>query len=116
MPQSRVRAPRYPDDFIGIKPGFIKPAAVAWFASHQHTPEGKNDPYAYSYLFAYPIDLPANAKTITLPDNDKIRILAVSVTDEPGTVAPAQPLYDTLERSANAANLARRLAERMAGR
>jgi alpha-mannosidase len=116
VPQSRVRAPRYPEDFIGIKPGYIKPAAVAWFASHQHTPDGKNDPYAYSYLFAYPIDVPANTRTITLPDNDKIRILAVSVANGPGVVTAAQPLYDTLERSANAANLARRLAERIAGR
>jgi alpha-mannosidase len=116
VPQSRARAPRYPDDFIGIKPGFIKTAEVAWFASHQHTPEGKNDPYAYSYLFAYPIDVAANARTLTLPVNDKIRILAVSVADEPGIVMAAQPLYDTLERSANAAKLARQLAERLAGR
>jgi alpha-mannosidase len=53
-------------------------------------------PYAYSYLFAYAIDLPAGAKTITLPDNDKIRILALSVAEENPAVAPAQPLYDEL--------------------
>jgi alpha-mannosidase len=53
-------------------------------------------PYAYSYLFAYPLELPAGAKTITLPDNDKIRVLAVSVADENPEVKPAQPLYDVL--------------------
>ena len=96
VPQSRVRAPRYPEDFTGIKPGFIKRADVAWFASHHHTADGKNDPYAYSYVFAYAIEIPANAKTLTLPDNDKIRILAISVADESRTVTPAQPLYDML--------------------
>ena len=59
---------------------------------------GANVPYGYSYLFAYAIDLPAGAKTLTLPDNDKIRVLAVSVAETTPALKPAQPLYDTLER------------------
>jgi alpha-mannosidase len=35
---------------------------------------------------------------VTLPDNEKIRILAISVAQESGIASPAQPLYDTLER------------------
>ena len=88
-------------EFAGLTPGFIKRAPVAWFASHHHTAEGANKIYAYSYLFAYALDVPANAKTLTLPNNDKIRILAVTVTDEGSQVRPAQPLYDTLERAQN---------------
>jgi alpha-mannosidase len=38
--------------------------------------------------------LPDGAKTITLPDNDKIRVLAISVAAENPEVKPAQPLYD----------------------
>jgi alpha-mannosidase len=86
-------------EMTGIKPGFIKRAPVAWFASHHHTADGVSEPYAYSYLFAYPIDFPPGARTLTLPDNDKIRIMAVTVTDEGAQVRPAQPLYDTLERT-----------------
>jgi alpha-mannosidase len=87
-------------EFTGkIQPGFIKRASVAWFASHRHTAEGANEPYAFSYLFAYAVDLPANARTLTLPENDRIRILAVTVSDEAGAVRPAHPLYDTLERT-----------------
>ena len=82
----------------GITPGYIKRAPVAWFASHRHDTDGTNEPYAYSYLFAYAIDLPAGAHTLTLPGNDRIRILALTVADEPNRVQPAQPLYDTLER------------------
>jgi alpha-mannosidase len=85
-------------EFTGLNPGFIKRAPVAWFASHRHNAEGANEPYAYSYLFAYSIPLPADARTITLPDNAKIRILAMTVSDEDSQAVPAQPLYDTLER------------------
>ena len=88
------------EEFSGtLIPGFIKRADVAWYSSHRHAPDGSNEPYAYAYLFAYPIDLPAGATTLTLPDNDRIRILAISVADEAGRVTPAQPLYDTLERT-----------------
>lgn len=85
-------------DYTGLRPGFIKRAPVAWFASHRHTAEGANEPYVYSYLFAYSISLPADARTLTLPDNSKVRILAMTVSDEDSEIVPAQPLYDTLER------------------
>ena len=88
------------EEFSGILvPGFIKRADIAWYTSHRHGPDGANEPYQYAYLFAYPIDVPAGATGITLPDNDRIRILAISVADEAGAVTPAQPLYDTLERA-----------------
>ena len=85
-------------EFTGLKPGFIKRSPVAWFASHRHTAEGANEPYSYSYLFAYSINLPPDARAVTLPDNSRIRILAMTVSDESSETGPAQPLYDTLER------------------
>ncbi len=80
----------------GLNPAYIKRADLAWYCSHHHDAAGENVSYGYSYLFAYPIDLPAGARTITLPDNDKIRILAISVAEENPEVKPAQPLYDLL--------------------
>src|ERR1039458_7293739 len=90
-------------EMTGIKPGYIKRADLAWYCSHHHDAGGENVPYGYSYLFAYPIDLPAGTKTITLPDNDKIRILAISVADENAAVKPTQPLYDVLPSPATGA-------------
>ena len=87
------------DDYgqmTGIKQGYIKRADLAWYCSHHHNAAGENVPYRYSYLFAYPIDLPAGTKAIKLPDNERIRILAISVADESPDVRPAQPLYDVL--------------------
>jgi alpha-mannosidase len=87
------------DDYgqmTGLAQGFIKRADVAWYCSHHHDAAGQNVPYRYSYLFAYPIDLPADARSITVPNNDKIRILAISVASENPRVKPVQPLYDEL--------------------
>jgi alpha-mannosidase len=86
-------------DMLGIKPGFIKRADLAWYCSHHHNAAGENVPYRYSYLFAYQIDIPAGAHSITLPKNEKVRILAISVANEAPAVQPAQPLYDVLPSS-----------------
>jgi alpha-mannosidase len=67
------------------------------FASHHHNADGGNEPYAYSYLFAYTIELPGKATTLTLPNDERIHVLAVTVSDEGPAVSPAKPLYDVLE-------------------
>jgi alpha-mannosidase len=81
----------------GLTPGFVKRAPVAWYASHSHGTDGSNQIYAYSYLYAYTIDLPPGAKTLTLPTDERVRILAVTAAQADFTTQPAQPLYDTLE-------------------
>jgi alpha-mannosidase len=97
--EQRPIMPRYPEDYVGLKAGYVKTASLAWYASHHHTTSGLNQPYEYSYLFAYPIDVTGDAKSITLPSNDKIRILAISTAEENPSIAPVQPLYDTLGRT-----------------
>ena len=77
-------------EYTGLTPGFIKRAAVASFVA--------NAAYQYSYVFEYAFEVPAGAKTLTRPDNDKIHIKSITASDEGPAVVPAQPLYDTLER------------------
>jgi alpha-mannosidase len=89
-------SPRFPEDYLGLRPGYIKRADVAWYASHHHTAAGLNEPYEYSYLFAYPLDVPANARTLTLPTAPNLRILAITAATEEPAVTPVQPLYDVL--------------------
>lgn len=93
----RVRINPY-GEMLGLRPGFIKRANVAWFSSQRRDAAGNPEPYQYTYLFAYVIDIPPGAKTFVLPDNERIRILALTVANEAPLVTPAQPLYDTLER------------------
>ena len=83
-------------EMTGLKQGFIKRADLAWYCDHHHDADGKNVTYAYSYLFGYALDLPADAKTLKLPQNDKVRILAISVANESPELKPAEPLYDVL--------------------
>jgi len=88
----------------GLTPAYIKRADLAWYCSHHHDAAGKNVAYRYSYLFAYAIDLPEGARTIKLPDNDKIRILAISVAEENPEIRPAQPLYDVFASTRSVAS------------
>jgi alpha-mannosidase len=81
-------------EMTGIKPGYIKRADLAWYCSHHHNAAGEN--VAYSYLFAYAIDVDPGTKIIKLPNNQKIRILAISIAEENPLTKPAQPLYDVL--------------------
>ena len=85
-------------EWIGLTPGYTKRDTVAWYASHRHHPQDGNEFYQYCYLFKYGFELPAGARTITLPDNPRIRVFAVSVAQNGHEGArPARPLYDTLE-------------------
>ena len=83
-------------EMVGMTPGFIKTAPVAWYASHHHNADGGNEPYSYSYLFAYALDIPTNSSTLTLPVNDKIRIMAITVANETERTQLVQPLVDVL--------------------
>ena len=85
-------------EMLALNPGFIKRSDIAWFTSQRRAADGSAEAYAYSYLFAYPLNVPSGARTLVLPANERIRILAISVADEPWMVRPAQPLYDTLDR------------------
>jgi alpha-mannosidase len=90
----------WPNPIAGLTPGYIKRAPVAWYADHKRLAGGANDPYQFCYLFQYALPVPDGAKALRLPDNANVRIMAVTVAQNPNADAvPAQPLYDTLERS-----------------
>ncbi len=66
-----------------ISEPYLKTDNIAWMASHRHDVSGINEAYIYCYLYKYAIDIKPGAKTLVLPDNDKIRVLAVTLaTDE----------------------------------
>ncbi|HKN84442.1 MAG TPA: glycoside hydrolase family 38 C-terminal domain-containing protein, partial [Pyrinomonadaceae bacterium] len=94
LQRPRTRIDPY-GEMVGITPAFIKRTPLAWFASHRHTAAGTNEAYAYSYLFAYTIDVPANVRKVMLPNNDSVRILAITGSNERSAVRPARPLYDS---------------------
>jgi alpha-mannosidase len=79
---------------VSIAKAYTKRDNIAWFASHRHTPD-TNDTYKYSYLYKYEISLPEGTKSVTLPENEKIKIFAITVADNKNDyVVPLQLLYD----------------------
>jgi alpha-mannosidase len=88
---------RWDNELDGLVPGFIKRDPVAWYVSHRNLQAGGTDFYQYCYLYKYGFVLPENSKSLTLPDNSNIRILAITVAkNNHEGVSPAKPLYDTL--------------------
>ncbi|RJP37891.1 MAG: alpha-mannosidase [Phycisphaerales bacterium] len=78
----------------GITPGYVKRDDVAWFATHRHAPDG-NEAYRFSYLYKYGLDVPPGADTLTLPDDPRVVVFAVTLARGVNDgVRPATPLYD----------------------
>ena len=85
------------NSLAGLVPGFTKRDTVAWYASHRHHPKGGNEFYSYCYLFKYGFDVAPGTRSLTLPDNDKIRVFAVTMAkNNHDDAIAAQSLYDTL--------------------
>ena len=75
---------------------FVKTDNIAWYASHYHNDYPmKNEAYQYCYLYKYEIAIPAGAKTITLPKDKRIKVLAMTVANPNSeSIKPVEPLYD----------------------
>ena len=69
---------------------------MAWFATHRHAAGGGDEPYAYAYAFAFAIDLPGRARTLRLPDDPRVRVLAVTAVGEDRALLPLWPAADGL--------------------
>ena len=63
-------------------PAYLKHDAIAWIGTHRHSIKGINEPYTFCYLYKYAIDIPKGLTTLTLPDNDKVRIMAITVAND----------------------------------
>ena len=90
-----------PDKYgvTSIDDAFVKKDNIAWFASHRHVGyPTKNDAYQYSYIYKYEINIPQGAKAITLPNNQRIKIFAITAAkDSNRDVKPLLPLYDDFQ-------------------
>jgi len=83
-----------------ILPAYINRQTVAWYGSHRHTPECENEAYRFTYLFPIELEVRKGDRTLTLPDNDKIRIMSATAVRQPyEAVDPAQPLYDIVNNA-----------------
>jgi alpha-mannosidase len=84
-----------------IEKPFLKGDNIAWFSSHRHNAyPSENEAYQYTYIYKYEIDVPKGAKTITLPENQKIKVFAITVAKNGSDdVRALQPLTDDFSNS-----------------
>ncbi|MCW3786273.1 alpha-mannosidase [Plebeiibacterium sediminum] len=83
-----------------VSDAYVKTDNIAWFASHCHQSyPSKNKSYQYCYMYKYALDLPKGIQSIQLPDNPKIKIMAITVSKgEPENAVPLQPIYDDFKK------------------
>lgn len=86
---------------IGMKEPFVKNDNIAWFSSHTHFGyPTRNEPYNYCYIFKYELNLQPQSSTLTLPDNDQIKIFALTVAKENSDdIILLQPLSDDFKEN-----------------
>jgi alpha-mannosidase len=81
-----------PATIANITPGFVKRDEIAWIGTHRHSPAG-NQTYVMSYLFLYELQVPTGARTVTLPSDGRVRVLAMTAAAGPAHLGPTSMLY-----------------------
>lgn len=88
----------------GQTTGYLKPQKVAYVGTHRHSPNA-DEPYEFTYLFHYTLDVPEGATSVVLPDNQAIALFAATVADgETPEVVPATPHYLTAIKASDKAS------------
>ena len=85
----------------GLSRPYVRKDEIAWFASHHHKGyPSENATYQYCYIYRYELDVPPGAISLTLPDNDDIKIFAVTALHQQNDdIVPLQPLYDDFSQN-----------------
>lgn len=73
---------------------FMKQADIAYVATHKHSmTENRDVPYEFAYMFCIAIDIPAGAKSVTLPYDPRVIVFAATVAaDQNNLTVPAADL------------------------
>lgn len=92
---SRMVGGELQEDPDRIAPAYAKQVPLGWVGTHRHDPFGANEPYVFTHLFRLQLDLPAGARSITLPDDSQVRIVAATLAaNGPDEARAARELTD----------------------
>lgn len=78
--------------------GYLKPAHIAYIGTHRHSSEG-DAPYEFTYLFRIRLDLPKDARSVVLPNDQHIVLFAATAATDTDAAIPAAPFFTTSNRS-----------------
>ena len=78
-----------------IAPAYAKTVPLGWVGTHRHGARGENEAYVFTHVYRLRLDVPPGARTLTLPDDPRVRVLAVTAAANPNdAVVAAQPFTD----------------------
>lgn len=82
----------------GHTKGYLKPQRIGHIGTHRHS-STKDEPYEFTYMFDYVLDIPKGAKEVILPKNKNVALFAASVSENGmKDVTPLSPLFSTANR------------------
>ncbi|MEG2369904.1 MAG: glycoside hydrolase family 38 C-terminal domain-containing protein [Alistipes sp.] len=65
----------------GYSEAFMKTAPIGYIGTHRHQGDVGNLAYDYSYMYVVALDLPADARQITLPKDRNVVVFAMTASD-----------------------------------
>jgi len=86
------------DNFTLVREGYVKNQAPGFVATHRHT-DGEDNVLATTYMFAYSLDIPAGATSVTLPNNEGVLIYAATAVNDNSRTIAASSLHDEKARA-----------------
>jgi len=83
----------------GQTEAFVKETPLAYVGTHRHSREFGNEAYVFTYMYRICLDVPVGATQLQLPDDNKVAIFAMTVSDDKcGDVKAATQLISTLKQ------------------
>lgn len=78
----------------GHTEGYLTDSQVAYVGTHRHSSDGDH-PYEFTYMFKYAIPVPAGAKQIVLPADQRVVLFAATLGREDAPAQAASTLFRT---------------------
>jgi alpha-mannosidase len=78
---------------VGIKPGHVNRDRIEWYASHT-LKNGESQAYKYGYMFTITLNIPNDAISLVLPEDNHIYIMAMTVSQQSVKIKSTQYLRD----------------------
>lgn len=76
----------------GHTEGYLKDAEIAYVGTHRHASNG-DQPYEFTYMFKFGMDIPKGATSVILPRNEKVVLFAATLVTEMNRLQPLPALF-----------------------
>lgn len=76
----------------GHTEGYLKDAEIAYVGTHRHASNG-DQPYEFTYMFKFGMDIPKGATSVILPRNEKVVCLLLLWLPKMNRLQPLPALF-----------------------